>query len=96
MSHQLGQMLSCSTPNDPDKWPRATLTDKEMQIITMLAEGKTRKEIAPALFISFDTVDKAIRRLHIKFKVFNTTHMIAVCYQNGVLKHTENSRCQTG
>lgn len=37
--------------------PRASLTSRELQILKLLAEGKTNKEVATALDVSVSTVE---------------------------------------
>jgi DNA-binding NarL/FixJ family response regulator len=50
--------------------PSSPLTPREIEIITLIAEGKTSKEIAEILFLSFRTIQnhrtKIMRKLNLK------------------------------
>lgn len=47
------------------------LTDRELQILTLLAEGLVKKEIARELSISYATVDSHVSRIYQKLDVNN-------------------------
>ncbi|HEX2787631.1 MAG TPA: response regulator transcription factor [Ignavibacteria bacterium] len=58
------------------------LTDREIEILKLIAEGLTNKEIADRLFISIRTVDTHRRNLHQKLNIKNTAGLI-----NYAVKH---------
>lgn len=68
-----------SNLNDPDLLNPVAFTERETQILRLIALGKTTKEIADELFLTIYTVDshrkRMIRRVKAKniFGVFNYT-----------------------
>lgn len=44
--------------SNPEQIVASSLTNRELQVLAMIAEGKTNRHIADALFISMKTVDK--------------------------------------
>jgi DNA-binding NarL/FixJ family response regulator len=49
--------------------PTAELSEREMEILDLVAKGLTNKEIGPALKISYDTVRAHLRRIYEKLHV---------------------------
>ncbi len=49
-------LLSIDRDRDIERLPHETLSDRECQVMLMIAAGKTRKEIADKLFLSVKTV----------------------------------------
>lgn len=60
-----------------EKRPTSSLSARERQVVKLLLEGKTSKEIARDLAISPRTVDNHRARLLTKFKAKNATELIA-------------------
>lgn len=60
-----------------EKRPTTVLSTRERQVVTLLLEGKTSKEIARLLHISPRTVDAHRARLLDKFKAKNASELIA-------------------
>jgi DNA-binding CsgD family transcriptional regulator len=52
------------------------LTDREKEILTMIGDGKERKEIAEQLFISIRTVDTHRTKIMKKLNINNTADLI--------------------
>lgn len=52
------------------------LTQRELQILEMVAEGKNHREVAEKLFISPETVRKHLSNIYIKLKVNNKIEAI--------------------
>jgi DNA-binding NarL/FixJ family response regulator len=65
--------------------PHSTLTEREWQIIVMLADGSTSKEIAQRLRLSTKTVENHRARILEKFGVANTAAAIGMAYQQGLI-----------
>ena len=55
------------------------LTARELQIATLVAKGKSNKQIAKQLTISKWTVSTHLRRIYIKLKVDNRAAMVYSC-----------------
>lgn len=61
------------------------LTEREIEILKLIAEGLTNKEIADRLFISVRTVDTHRRNLHQKLNIKNTAGLINYAVKNKIL-----------
>jgi len=57
--------------------PTAKLSKREHEILTLLANGYTAKEIANSLFLSTHTVHTHRKNLIMKYGARNTVHMVA-------------------
>lgn len=56
VSESFSDEILLSLDRDVEKLPHETLSDREYQVMLMIAAGKTRKEIADKLFLSVKTV----------------------------------------
>lgn len=56
VSESFSDELLLSLDRDVEKLPHETLSDREYQVMLMIAAGKTRKEIAEKLFLGVKTV----------------------------------------
>jgi LuxR family transcriptional regulator len=61
------------------------LTRREMEVITLLADGLTSNEIAKSLDISSHTVDWYINGLQEKLKAKNRQHVVASAFRLGLV-----------
>jgi DNA-binding NarL/FixJ family response regulator len=66
--------------------PLETLSDREMQVLKRLAEGRTSKEIAQDLHISAKTVDTYRARLLTKLELETTADLIRFALRHGVIE----------
>jgi LuxR family maltose regulon positive regulatory protein len=57
------------------------LSNRELDVLRLMAEGMTYKEIAPALFISLNTVRFHIKSIYGKLGVNNRTHAVTKAQQ---------------
>jgi DNA-binding CsgD family transcriptional regulator len=64
----------------------AGLTAREVQVLRMVAEGKTNQDIATALFRSVNTVANHVRNILAKIDAANRTEAAAFAARNGLLK----------
>lgn len=62
------------------------LTDREMEILKLVDEGKSNKDIAKLLHISLHTVKNHVHRILEKLKVGNRREAVHLAYSNGWLK----------
>lgn len=79
----LAQALASKPSEIPLEKP---LSDRELEILTLLGDGLVKKEIAEHLGIGFATVATHIRRIYEKLQVENAPAAIAKAFKSGVLK----------
>jgi len=63
-----------------------TLTSRETEILALIAEGKSNKEIAAELFISVNTVKVHISNIFQKIEVSSRTEATLYAIENGVVE----------
>ena len=65
------------------------LTDRELQVIQLLGEGRSNKETAATLHISDQTVKNHISHIFAKLGVNDRTSAVLMAISNGWIKKTE-------
>lgn len=65
--------------------PYDTLTEREREVLVLLAQGKTYQEVAEALFISVKTVDFHRTNLMRKLGLSNRTELARFAIQRGLI-----------
>ncbi len=65
------------------------LTEREMSVIRLLAEGKTNKEIANALDLSEKTVKNHVRNIFHKLHAYDRTHAAMLALRKGLIQLDE-------
>jgi two-component system response regulator NreC len=76
--------LSLLNPTQSNQ-PTELLTERETEIIKLIAEGFSNKEIGSKLFISHRTVDTHRTNLMKKLDVSNIAGLISYAIRNGVV-----------
>jgi DNA-binding CsgD family transcriptional regulator len=73
--------------HDDDSGPvfDVMLTPREREVLLMLADGFSAKEVALKLNITSRTVESHIDKLRLKTRSRNRTHMVAQAIQLGLL-----------
>jgi two-component system NarL family response regulator len=61
------------------------LTERELSVLRLLAEGKTNKQIASALFLAEQTVKFHLTSLYRKLDARSRTEAVREAYRRGVL-----------
>jgi len=67
------------------KSPALTLSPREYEILLLVAQGLTNKEIAETLVLAVKTVDSHVARLIKKLGVSNRSQVTAYAYEHGYL-----------
>jgi DNA-binding CsgD family transcriptional regulator len=62
-----------------------TLTDREHQVLALLADGHTKAAIARRLGLTEDGVKDACQRIYRKLDARNAVHAVAIAHQRGLL-----------
>jgi DNA-binding NarL/FixJ family response regulator len=72
-----------------DRMMRSDLTPRELQILELLAQGSTNKQIGSALDISDNTVRHHVNNIMDKLRVSDRTEAVATAMRSGVLSGTD-------
>lgn len=64
----------------------ATLTERELQIVTMLAAGSSNKEIADTLFLSVNTVRNHVQRISNKLGAHSRLEVVVTAVRAGLIE----------
>jgi DNA-binding NarL/FixJ family response regulator len=62
------------------------LTPRERQILQLVAEGKTTKEIAALLNVSFKTAESHRNRIMKKLNIHNVTGLVHYAIRSGLMR----------
>ena len=63
-----------------------SLSDREMEVLTLLAQGKSNKEIGAHLDISETTVKSHMKSVFAKLNVLNRTEAVSAAVQRGLIQ----------
>jgi len=74
---------------DPDAAKIASLTDRELQVITLVSQGRKNKQIAEVLFISDTTVRHHLTSIFSKMGVSDRLELVIQAYKYGLAKPPE-------
>lgn len=72
-----------------DRMLRQDLTGRELEVLELLAQGATNKQIAEALGISDNTVRCHVNNIMEKLQVSDRTEAVANALKNGILSGTD-------
>jgi DNA-binding NarL/FixJ family response regulator len=72
------------TPRTPAD-PGVQLTERELQVLRGMSQGKSNGQIGRELYLSEDTVKTHARRLFRKLKARDRAHAVAVGFRSGAL-----------
>ena len=61
------------------------LTQRELEVIKILAEGKSYQEIADELFVSIDTVRQHTKSIYSKTGFHSNVQLISACIMSGLV-----------
>lgn len=63
-----------------------TLTERETEVLHLIAEGYTDREIGKALYIAENTVKTRVKDILAKLNARNRTHAVTVGFRNGLVE----------
>jgi DNA-binding NarL/FixJ family response regulator len=64
----------------------AALSDRERQVLQLVAEGQSNKQIGAALGIESNTVKTHLSRIGLKLQVGDRAGMVATGFRKGILQ----------
>lgn len=85
ISPSLAEKLACDLDSTAIQPLHERLSDREYQIMTMLASGKSTKEIAHELSLGMPTVSTYRFRILLKMKLKNNAELISYAIKNNLL-----------
>ncbi len=80
----VGRRLGAATAWRPD--PSQPLSEREAEVLTLVAEGLTNRQVGEALFISAETVKTLLRRASDKLGARNRAHAAAWAALHGLVR----------
>jgi len=84
LSPEAAQVL-IQTVSDPSK-PGSDMTERELEILALMVEGKSNNEIAEAMFISMSTVKFHVSNILSKLGVSSRTEAVALAIKHNLVK----------
>lgn len=75
-----------TTPRDDAKPPRTRLTPREREILQLLAEGKSNKEVASLLCISVNTAEAHRANIMLKLNFHSLAELVHYAVRNKIVK----------
>jgi LuxR family transcriptional regulator, maltose regulon positive regulatory protein len=79
------EKASTSVPADLAQWLAEPLSERELEVLTLVAQGLTNREVSQRLVVSIATVKKHMENIHGKLYVNNRTQAVARARELGVL-----------
>ena len=83
---------SPTKPADPESLKIATLTSRELEVITLIGQGMRNKNIGERLFISETTVRHHLTSIFDKLGIADRLELMIYSYQHGLARIPEVSR----
>lgn len=84
-----GEFVGSNVVGEPDL--ATTLTEREREVLALLSEGATNRQIANELYLSIDTVKTHVRKVFAKLGVGNRTQAAVVARDHGLQLRTSDS-----
>ena len=80
--HVQGEVASEIAQHVPDE----PLSDREIAVLRLVAEGKANKEIAQALDLSEETIKAHLKNMFAKLDVSDRTHAVTIAVRRGIIE----------
>jgi len=84
VSQSLAEELAAALGSEAERLPHESLSDREYQVMRLLATGKTVTEIANELSLSAKTVSTYRARILVKLNLRNTAEIIRYALEHGL------------
>ena len=65
---------------------RPKVTPRELEVLELVADGLSTREIARRLWVTEETVKTHVRRLHDRLGARTRAHAVAIAYRSGILR----------
>lgn len=74
-----------SNDQEPELIVAVVLTKRELDVLKLLAQGLSAKEIAKRLKLTQRAVESVVDKIRVKTRTRNRTHMVAYAIEQGLL-----------
>ncbi len=78
-----------SQPHLVEGWERLGLTARELEVLLLLADGRSNKEIGEELFISAKTASVHVSRILMKLGASSRVEAAGIAFKQGLMKETD-------
>ena len=85
ISRTLAEKLAFNIGDDADKLPHEKLSDREFQVLCLIASGKTLSQIADELFLSSKTISTYRSRILEKMNIDSNSGIINYAIKNSLI-----------
>jgi len=86
LSPAVAEMLAVELSGPGERMPHETLSDREFQILMMIVQGKTVKEISRELVLSINTVKTYRARILDKMNMSSVQELVRYAFDNKLLE----------
>ena len=86
ITQSLAEELTAALVGEVEKSPEEILSDREFQVVCMLAEGKTIASIAEELSLSVKTISTYRARVLEKLNLSNTAEIIRYAFEHKLVE----------
>jgi DNA-binding CsgD family transcriptional regulator len=73
-----------TVPGTSPRRPVRRITQRERQVLALVAEGYSTAEIARALWITEDTVRTHVKRMMIRLEARTRAHLVSIAFREGL------------
>ena len=80
-----GRGAARPAPSEPAAVPPADLTPRESEVLRLIADGLTNRDIAARLFVSESTVKTHINNLFAKAQLRDRAHAVRYAFDSGIV-----------
>jgi DNA-binding NarL/FixJ family response regulator len=86
ISMHLAERIAESLGSPTEAKPHETLSDREFQVMTLIAQGKTITEISEELYLSVKTVSTYRTRILLKLGLKNNAQIMRYAFREGLVE----------
>ncbi|MEU5998866.1 response regulator transcription factor [Streptomyces sp. NPDC047197] len=81
----LRRMVAARPLGSAEALPKAALTEREEEVLRLMATGLSNPEIAASLMVSLETVKTHVGNVLLKLGAQNRTHAVVIAYESGLV-----------
>jgi DNA-binding CsgD family transcriptional regulator len=71
------------------------LTRRELEVLSLVAEGRSTREIAAALWVTEETVKSHVTRVLRRLNARTRAHAVAIAYRDGLWANVDDNEERT-